>query len=79
MRDYTVAEDREALIENMVKEINFLRALLLTSKKVMQMVETTDEAQYLLSTLQEQALPLAKEIDSVYVNLGVVESPPVFN
>lgn len=75
MRNYAAATNKDILIENMVKEINFYRALLLTTKEAMRLVETTAECQALLSTLKDDAMPLARAIDDTYRELGVITEP----
>ena len=75
MRNYAAATDKDILIENMDKEINFYRALLMTTKEAMRLVETTAECQALLSTLKDDAMPLARAIDYKYRELGVIADP----
>lgn len=75
MRNYAAATDKDILIENMDKEINFYRALLMTTKEAMRLVETTAECQALLSTLKDDAMPLARAIDDKYQELGVITEP----
>lgn len=75
MRDYAAATDKEALIENMDKEINFYRALLMTTKEAMRMTETTAECGALMATLKDEAMSMANAIDDKYRELGVLTEP----
>lgn len=75
MRDYAAATDKDILIHNMAEEIDFYRALLMTTKEAMRLVETTAECQALLSTLKDEAMPKARAIDDKYRELGVIADP----
>ncbi len=73
---YAEVTDREGLVHALNEEVRLLRAVLAMTRKAINLSDSINELNAILSITQGTILPIAREVDQNYTDIGVIRGAP---